>query len=52
MSLPTPADQTWYPDLKFGEKTKQNIYFYGTLLDKTNKDEPTGRSIRQVNNSS
>jgi len=25
-----------------------NMYFYGTMLDKTQKDEPAGRSIRQV----
>jgi hypothetical protein len=28
--------------------TRQNQYFYGTLLDKTQKDEPAGRTIRQV----
>ena len=38
----------WYKDLFFGAKTKMNMYFYGTLLDKTQKDEPAGRSIRQV----
>lgn len=38
----------WYKDLLFGAKTKMNMYFYGTLLDKTQKDEPAGRSIHQV----
>jgi len=39
---------TWYDGLRFGEKSKMNMYFYGTLLDKTQKDEPAGRSIHQV----
>lgn len=38
----------WYKGLIFGAKTKMNMYFYGTLLDKTQKDEPAGRSIHQV----
>merc|ERR1712070_1217703 len=34
--------------IQYGGKTRINPYFYGFLLDKTQKDEPTGRTSRQV----
>lgn len=45
---PPDHPANWYKNLKFGPMTRQNQYFYGTLLDKTQKDEPAGRTIRQV----
>jgi hypothetical protein len=51
LTPPSPAagkGWNWYEGMIFGAKTKMNMYFYGTLLDKTQKDEPAGRSVHQV----
>ncbi|CAM9192800.1 unnamed protein product [Chrysoparadoxa australica] len=44
---PVSPRDTWYEGMIFGNKSSQNIHFYGLNVDKTSPQEPVYRSAEQ-----